>query len=254
VIFVGVDITADIEARSEQTLSSVQAGGTGWSVEDVLLAISNDLRTPILSIQGMVELFRAKYAEAVPDVTALHYLELTQRNADQIATLIDDLVELSGLGNSDMEPTEIPLAAAIEEAWRSSPRTGIELRVAGPLPTVRANRSKLLRAVKDMFDVAGRHRRDGEGAWMHVKVRDLGVHWEVELTDNGKGFAPNEVEGLFGPLAQSVAHASNNGGPTLVASGLGLAAVRRIAELHGGAASVRSTLGEGTVYSFTIAK
>ena len=60
---------------------------------DVLLAISNDLRTPILSIQGMVELFRAKYAEAVPDVTALHYLELTQRNADQIATLIEEMAK-----------------------------------------------------------------------------------------------------------------------------------------------------------------
>ncbi len=254
VIFVGVDITAEVEARAVQAVSSEPVSSTAWSVEDVLLAISNDLRTPILSIQGMVGLFRAKYAEAVPDVTALHYLELTQKNADQIATLIDELVELSGLGHSDMEPTEIPLAAAIEEAWRSSPRTGIELRVAGPLPTVRASRSKLLRAFKDMFDVAARHRRAGEGAWMHVKVRDLGAHWEIELTDNGTGFAPNEVESLFGPLAQSVAHASNNGGPTLVASGLGLAAVRRIAELHGGAASVRSTLGEGTVYSFTIAK
>jgi nitrogen fixation/metabolism regulation signal transduction histidine kinase len=47
----------------------------------------------------------------------------------------------------------------------------------------------------------------------------------------------------------------NNGGPTLIAGGLGLAAVRRIAELHGGAASVApAPEGEGAVYTMTIEK
>jgi signal transduction histidine kinase/CHASE3 domain sensor protein len=258
-VMMGVDVTEVVEQRAAAQAPGAAAaaapGDRDWSIEDVLLAISNDLRTPILSIQGMVGLFRQKYAEAVPDVTALHYLELTQRNADQIATLIDDLVGLSSLGHEELRVAEIPLSAAIEEAWRASPRPGIELRVAGPLPTVRADRAKLMRSFRDLFDAAQHLKRDGGGAWIHVRVRDLGQQWEIELADNGTGVATEEEgERLFGPLARNVVNVPNNGGPTLVANGLGLAAVRRIAELHGGTASVTGSPEGGTKYSFTIDK
>jgi PAS domain S-box-containing protein len=252
-VLLGVDITSAVEQRAA-TASREQKDQ--WPVEDILLAISNDLRTPILSIKGMVELFRQKYAEAVPDVTALHYLELTQRNADQIATLIDELVDLSNISHAEVKTAEIPLAAAIEEAWRASSRHGVELRIAGPLPTVRADRALLMRGFRDLFDTAARLKRDGDGAWMHVRVRDDGERWEIELSDNGKGAGgEHEAERLFGPLARHAAvAAATNGGPTLVGGGLGLAALRRIAELHGGDASVEAGETEGTVYRFTLEK
>jgi PAS domain S-box-containing protein len=248
-LLVGIDTTEDVERRA--------AGGKAhgdWTIEDVLLAIANDLRTPILSIQGMVELFRQKYAEAVPDVTALHYLELTQRNADQIATLIDDLVSLSSLGHEELKVAEIPLAAAIEEAWRASARHGTELRVAGPLPTVRADRAKLMRAFRDIFDAAARRKRAGDGAWIHVRVHDVGGRWEIEMSDNGRPLEEGESERLFGPLAKHNVAAATGGEPTLVAGGLGLAAMRRIAELHGGDASVEGDAEGGATYRLTIAK
>lgn len=251
-LLVGVDVSDDVARRGGKSAGAAQGD---WTIEDVLLAISNDLRTPILSIQGMVGLFRQKYAEAVPDVTALHYLELTQRNADQIAALIEDLVALSSLGHEELKEAEIPLAAAIEEAWRASARHGIELRVAGPLPTVKADRAKLMSAFRDMFDTAARRKRDGDGAWIHVRVRDLGGQWEIELADNAKPVEGDEGERLFGPLARHLVAVPNDGGPTLIANGLGLAAVRRIAELHGGGAEVAPAAdGTGTSYTITIAK
>lgn len=252
IVLIGNNITEAVESRAEVAATAAARGD--WKIEDVLLALANDLRTPILSIQGMIELFRAKYAEAVPDVTALHYLELTQRNADQIAGLIDGLVDLSALGTAEMSIQEIPLAQTIEEAWRANQRPGIELRVAGPLPTVRADRPMIQRAFRDLFDEAARLKKDGVGAWMHVRVRDAGQHWEVELTDNGKGIGDSDPEAHFGPLARNVVHVANGAGPTLVANGVGLAAVRRVAELHGGAASARNGDEEGALFAFTIAK
>lgn len=252
IVLIGNNITDEVEHRAEVAASAAARGG--WTIEDVLLALANDLRTPILSIQGMIELFRMKYAEAVPDVTALHYLELTQRNADQIAALIDGLVGLSALGTEGMNVQEIPLAATIEEAWRANQRPGIELRVAGPLPTVRADRAMIQRAFRDLFDEAARTKKDGPGAWMHVRVREVGQSWEVELTDNGKGIGETDPEILFGPLARNVVHVPNSVSPTLVANGMGLAAVRRVAELHGGTAAARNGDEEGAVFTFTIAK
>ena len=252
IVLIGNNITEEVEHRAE-VAATVAARGD-WNIEDVLLALANDLRTPILSIQGMIELFRMKYAEAVPDVTALHYLELTQRTADQIAGLIDGRVELPALGTSTMNVPEIPLAATIEEPWRANQRPGVERRWAGPLPTVRADRAMMMRAFRDLFDEAARVKKDGPGAWMHVRVRESENAWEMELTDNGKGIGETDPEILFGPLARNVVHLPNSVGPTLVANGMGLAAVRRVAELHGGTASVRSGDEEGAVYTFTIAK
>ena len=252
IVLIGNNITAAVEQRAEVAATAATRGD--WTIEDVLLALANDLRTPILSIQGMIELFRMKYAEAVPDVTALHYLELTQRNADQIAGLIDGLVDLSALGTTEMNVNEVPLAATIEEAWRANQRPGIELRVAGPLPTVRADRIMIQRAFRDLFDEAARTKKDGVGAWMHVRVREVGQAWEIELTDNGKGIGEIDPEILFGPLARNVVHVPNSSGPTLVANGMGLAAVRRVAELHGGTAEARNGAEEGAVFTFTIAK
>lgn len=252
IVLIGNNITDEVERRAEVAADVAVRGD--WKIEDVLLALANDLRTPILSIQGMIELFRMKYAEAVPDVTALHYLELTQRNADQIARLIDGLVDLSALGTAEMTIQEIPLAATIEEAWRANQRPGVELRVAGPLPTVRADRSMIQRAFRDLFDEAARLKKDGVGAWMHVRVREVEQQWEIELTDNGKGIGDTDPEIQFGPLARNVVHAPNSVGPTLVANGMGLAAVRRVAELHGGTATARNGDEEGAVFTFTIAK
>ena len=249
-LFVGVDITQDVELRKARAESPRNT----WKIDEVLTAVANDLKTPVHSIRGMVELFRQKYAEAVPDVTALHYLELTQRNAEQIATLIDDLDGLSSLGTSETRLTEFPLAAAVEEAWRASHHAGIELRIAGPLPTVRADHTKLVRALGSLFESAARFRREGPGAFMYIAANDLGDQWEIELTDNGRGFDPEEAEALFGPLSRGVGGAHGNGAPTLVASGLGLAAVRRVAELHGGDATVTATQGEGAKYTLTLDK
>src|SRR5215218_8026188 len=99
-----------------------------------------------------------------------------------------------------------------------------------------------MRGFRALFDTAARLKRDGDGAWMHVRVRDDGEHWEIELSDNGKGAGDaREAERLFGPLARHAAvAAATNGGPTLVGGGLGLAALRRIAELHGGDAWVEA--------------
>jgi signal transduction histidine kinase len=243
----------EAETRAPAAHGATNGRAAPWRIEEVLTAVANDLRTPVHSIRGMVDLFRQKYADAVPDVTALHSLELTQRNADQIATLIDELGDLAELGEQALSPTEFPLTSAVEEAWRASKHEGIELRVAGPMPTIRADHAKLLRALGDLFETAARFRRDGDGAWMHVAARDVGDAWEIELRDNGTGFDASHAEALFGPLARSASTARENGHPTLVASGLGLATLRRVAELHGGTASAASR-PDGATYLFTIAK
>jgi signal transduction histidine kinase len=244
------------DARRVDTASANGGSPTaeGHRFEDTLLAISNDLRTPIVSIQGMVDIFRQKYADAVPDVTALHYLELTQRNADQIANLINEFAALSELGRSHLSFSDVPLAAVVEEAWHASSRGGVDLRVTGPLPVIKADRGKLVRALRDLFDMCVRWRSDGGISWVHVRAKDLGAEWEIEVSDNGRGFGPEEGEALFGPLAKPSETRGYLQASHVGFVGVGLAAVRRVAEMHGGAAVVSGIPGKGATYSLVLAK
>jgi signal transduction histidine kinase len=252
-------VGAVMVARDAKRVETVSANGTspseeGYRFEDTLLAISNDLRTPIVSIQGMVDIFRQKYAEAVPDVTALHYLELTQRNADQIANLINEFAELSELGRSSVSLSDVPLAAVVEEAWHASSRGGVDLRVTGPLPVIKADRGKLVRALRDLFDMCVRWRSDGGISWVHVRTKDLGSEWEIEISDNGRGFGAEEGEALFGPLARPSDERNYMQSSQVGFVGVGLAAVRRVAEMHGGAAAAAGVPGKGATYSLMLAK
>src|SRR6185369_7590037 len=125
---------------------------------------------------------------------------------------------------------------------------------AGPLPVVRADRAKLTRAIRDVFDAAVRWRGDEGIPWVHVAARDHGSQWEIEITDNGRGFTDDEAESLFGPLARFSSPDAVEASTKLGTIGVGLAAVRRIAELHGGSAAVSSAPGKGTTYSLFIGK
>lgn len=251
----GVDVTPFVETRRAVDTTRHEAEvEQSHRVEDVLVAVSNNLRTPVTSIRGMVGIFRDKYCEGIPDVTALHFLELTQRNAEQMAMLVEDMAELSALGRQPLGFAEVPLAAVVEEAWQASPRPGLELRIAGPLPIVRADRARLSRAIKDVFDVAGQLKAEAT-SFVHVRARDLGTKWEIEIADNGRGFDPHAAESLFGPLAAYDGTSNGaNGSGSVLGVGIGLAATRRIAQLHGGDARATGEVGKGATYSITIEK
>jgi signal transduction histidine kinase len=224
------------------------AGPAGF--ETLLRAVARNLATPIQAIDGMVNLFKDHYADAIPDVTALHYLELTRRNVESMSQLVTALGELASLAEREPSPTDVPLSAAVEEAWRSKPRGSAELRVEGPLPIVRADRGMLVRALTEVFDVGGLF-RDGAGSTVvSVRARDLGNKWEIEVDDTGRGFRAEDAELLFGPLAQTIGDSTST---SIGGLGVGLAAARRITQLHGGEAGARAS-EKGAVYSLTFGK
>ncbi|MCB0137886.1 MAG: sensor histidine kinase, partial [Caldilineaceae bacterium] len=70
----------------------------------------------------------------------------------------------------------------------------------------------------------------------------------VDVRDTGIGISPDDLGGLFVPFSQIDRRLSRGYSGT----GLGLALVRRLAELHGGTVSVNSTPGEGSVFTVTI--
>jgi signal transduction histidine kinase len=128
---------------------------------------------------------------------------------------------------------------------------GVTIGYEGPerLPPVLGNRDQLLRVIENMLDNGIKYRRqniDDAQVTIRAAARDDCIH--IEVADNGRGIAPNDLPHIFSPGFRSSESSVGRQGV-----GLGLAIVKHIIEEHHkGKMEVRSQLGEYTVFSFSL--
>lgn len=168
--------------------------------------------------------------------------------ADKMHDLLDDLLELSRIGRLMNAPQTIPLAELVQEAvklvgGRIAAR-GVQVDITPDLPTVYGDWPRLVEVLQNLLDNAVKFMGD-----QPVPRVEIGAYKEVDETiiyvrDNGRGIEPryqHKIFGLFERLDQSVE-----------GTGIGLALVKRIVEVHGGRIWVESQLGQGATFYFSL--
>lgn len=216
-------------------------------------AVTHDLRTPLVSIRGMVELLVEELgADAAGDtLTYLEHIDESSRRADR---LMADLVTLYQAGRVDSTPETVDTAALVrrvaDEVRAAHPESSPVVTVTSDLPVVETDRARLHRVLANLLDNAFKYGNGGRGAPVEVGhsagtseggearhvffVRDRGPG--IPLRDRGRVFdlffrrADTEVPG----------------------TGMGLTVVRRIVRTLGGEAWIESETGEGTTVFFSL--
>jgi PAS domain S-box-containing protein len=217
---------------------------------DNFLAIaSHELRTPLSAMTvTMTSLVRAatsgRLSQLAPEALK-DRLVTAQRGAQQLARLIDRLLDVSRLSTGDLrlerEPTD--LAEIARDVAARFDDTGRAITVAASGPTVGLwDRSRIDQVVTNLVSNAVKY---GCGTPVTVSVSG-GQSGNVRLTvrDEGPGVPPEDQERIFGQFERS------NQAEGLPGMGLGLWLVRRIVAAHGGTISLESRPGRGA--SFTI--
>jgi signal transduction histidine kinase len=221
---------------------------------ELIAAVSHDLRTPLSSLQAMVE---ALNDGVVTDpATVQRYLTTMQSEIRNLSLLINDLFEVSKLdaGVLHLHVEESPLQDLISDTLESMRaqvnRKGINLSgaVAEELAPVLMDPSKVQRVLYNLVQNAIRH--TSAGGTILLEARDAGAEVQVDVTDSGEGIPEEEQPLVFEPFyrgdpARSRAH----GG-----AGLGLTIARALVEAHGGRIWVGSVRGQGSRFSFTLPK
>ncbi len=149
-------------------------------------------------------------------------------------------------------PTErsLTVAQVAEQLQQTLAARGAEIRVAGALPTVRGNRTRLAQVFANLIDNAVKYTPPERDPVVGVGAVDRADAWELAVRDNGVGIPAAYREKAFGLFQRLPAgKALNPGG-----SGAGLAIVARIVEAHGGRCWVESDEGAGTTVRFTLPK
>jgi len=213
--------------------------------DEFVALISHDLRTPLTSITGYVEL--ALEDDLSDDLRG--YLQVVARNAERLLALVNDLLFVARLqaGEMSLEPGEVDLTKVVRDGVRSmEPRAaakGVTLTCAvEAVPTVRADRGRVLQLLDNL--VSNAIKFTPAGGSVHVSLGHAGDCVALEVADSGIGIAPEDQRRLF----ERFFRAENAVDRQVPGTGLGLYISRVIADAHQGKLTVRSELDQGSTF------
>ncbi|WP_414755982.1 response regulator [Anabaena sp. CCY 9910] len=207
--------------------------------------ISHEFRTPITLIQGPLE-------SAVGTGEGLSYAQsaIALRNSRRLLRLVNQLLDLQRLDAGRMQPSFRPcdlvdFVSQIVESFRPyCEKKALHLTTElDECPTVYIDMEKFDKVVYNLLSNAMKF--TPEGGTISVKLQSQGHHCILQVQDTGIGIVKEQIPHLFERFRQ--AEGSEN--RSYEGSGLGLALVKELVELHGGRVTVESVYGKGTTFT-----
>jgi two-component system OmpR family sensor kinase len=247
-------LTESFEGMSDRIIQQVRSLKQTDELRRELVAnVSHDLRTPLASLTGYIETLQLKEGR-LTDEERDQYLAVARRQSERLGTLVEELFELARLESRDMKPElePFPLPELVQDVVldfqleAEKKRVSLKLDRPTEVPLVSADIGLIQRALSNLIGNALKHTE--EGGRVSVYIEPLINKVAVRIEDTGCGIPDAELEQIFDRFYQ----ARNHGEEQSTAGGLGLAIVKRILELHGSAVEAASTVGKGTVFTFSL--
>lgn len=211
-----------------------------------LAAASHDLRQPVQALC----LLTGALQRTVKDELALEMIDSQMHSLDAMTNLLNSLLDISRLDSGAIEPEieEFPLQRLIDrlaaEFTRQARQKGLTFIATPSTAIVRSDPNLLGEIVQNFVSNAVRYTNVGE---VQLDCRVDGTDLLVDVIDSGIGIAPEHYDDIFREFHQLRVDAPSNEG-----FGLGLAIVRRLADLLGHAVSVHSEQGVGSRFSVRV--
>jgi len=217
--------------------------------------LAHELKTPVFNIQGYI-LTLLEGALEDPEHNR-KFLMKAAKNVDRMAGLIDDLDVITKIegGSLDLNVSTFELGQLVHEVMdqmeQKANRFGVsvvfvndgqrKIEVVGDAPKIEQVLTNL---------ISNSLRYGKEGGTTQVRCFDMEEQVLVEVADDGIGMSEEHLPRIFERFYRVDKSRSRNAG----GSGLGLAIVKHIIEAHEQSISVRSTIGTGSTFAFTLAK
>jgi signal transduction histidine kinase/putative methionine-R-sulfoxide reductase with GAF domain len=217
-----------------------------------LANMSHELRTPLNSVLGFTEMLADGLYGALPE-RAKAALVKVQNNGRHLLGLINDVLDLSKieagqltLALEDYSVTQIVNSVVTStESLARGKGLALTAEVAPGLPIGRGDERRLTQV---LFNLVGNAIKFTDAGSVDISARAVDGTFELTVRDTGPGIAPEDHERIFEEFQQIDSSSTREKGGT----GLGLAISRRIVEMHGGAITVQSQLGQGSTFRIVV--
>jgi len=217
--------------------------------------VSHELKTPIFNIQGYISTLLDGGIDD-PSIN-VKYLERSENSLNRLISIVNDLESISMMESADFtlkfsDFDMIKLSREVVELHEiSSLERKIRLLVKHTefdKVMVHANREKIVEAMSNLIGNSIKYGK--EGGTTRVRFHDMDNHFMIEVEDDGIGIAEQDLPRVFERFYRTDKSRSRDMGGT----GLGLSIVKHIIEAHNQTIHVRSTVGVGSSFLFTLPK
>jgi len=220
--------------------------------KDFVANVSHELRTPITAVRSAVDTLRLTLA-GDPSASE-RFVDIIDRNAQRLGSLVEDLLDLSKIESKDYRPESKPVplrtvsdsALTLLRARIEEKKLDVGNEIADALPPARADRRAVEQVFTNLLDNAVKYCPAGARVRLRAQHTDGGLR--VEIADTGPGIEPRHLPRLFERFYRVDSGRSRDMGGT----GLGLSIVKHLVETMGGAIGVESTPGRGSTFWFTL--
>jgi len=224
---------------------------TRTSQERLVSVWAHELKTPLTVVQSYLEILTGDLDDGLSDEQH-SFLNITKESVHRLRRLVLDLVDLIGFrsGRLSVEPSSVDVATLLDDVIGEMLPLAqtAELELVHERPAIRvaihADGDRVGQILRNLIDNAFKFTPKGGRVTIRTRVeRDWVI---IDVVDDGLGIHPADVNRIFEEFVQLKhrgARRKHRG------SGLGLAISQRIAEAHGGAIELESTVDEGSVFS-----
>ena len=236
------EMLASLEASFNERAAAQQR------LQQFVADASHELRTPLTTIRGYTELYRLG---GLADGAQLEEaMRRTEQETVRMARLVDDMLTLAKLGaGRPLEQRPVDVRRLLDDAAADARAVAPdrEITVAGPADvTVVGDEDRLRQVLANVVGNALVHTPDGTA--VELAARETGEHVVVEVTDHGRGMAPE----VAAKVTERFYRADRGRSRISGGSGLGMAIVDATVAAHGGSVVIDSDVGRGTTVRLTL--
>jgi len=243
-----ISVRKQIEADRERLIVELRSKNT--ELEQFTYTVSHDLKAPLITIKGFIGLLEKDSLDENRKQMK-HDISRISEAVDKMQLLLSELLELSRIGRIVNPSQKIKFEIIVQDAialvsGRLDTR-GVKLLIQNDLPVVFVDRTRLVQVVQNLIDNAAKFM--GDQANPSIEIGTQGFDKDdkpiVFVKDNGIGIDPRQLDNVFGLFQKLDTNAEG--------TGVGLALVKRIIEVHGGRIWITSDgIGHGATVWFTL--
>jgi PAS domain S-box-containing protein len=212
---------------------------------------SHELRTPMTSIKGAIDLVLSGFAGDI-NTEARELLAIAQDNCQRLVRLVNEILDLSKIeaGQIELNLQAIDPLVPVENAIRalrsfaSQHAVKVEIQSNGPRASVRVDKDRVEQIVTNLLSNAIKF--SPSGGTVLVRVSAQGDWFECSVIDHGCGISKEDIPKLFNKF-QQLGNTGKKGG-----TGLGLAIAKELVKQHNGNMWAESKVGEGSTFTFNL--
>jgi signal transduction histidine kinase len=243
-----VQLSADVRHKNELLQAAYKRlRGAERAKSQYMRKVAHELKEPLAAIQMLLRTVQEGFAGEFPE-RSRHFLERAELRARELALLTQDLLTLSRAreGRAAVEAVEVRpddlVEAAVGALQDAATRAGVAVTtdIAPALGPIEGDAAGLHQLLGNLVSNAIRY--TPSGGRVAVRLWQSGAKAIFEVADTGIGIPTDDLPRVFDEFFRSANARARTGEGT----GLGLSIVKAVAEQHGGAVSVESTVGVGT--------